>query len=126
MVRQAGAWRAPPMQSSHWGVRTRSAVALEAAGVWSEQPEENPGCSSGSAHQPKGNKRRQKLSFHCRSSSQRESVRTESTRWYDLLVFSHRDKHLYYQQHKHIRRTSHQGQTFYLCQITPTFCLKGQ
>lgn len=42
------------MPSSHWGRKTRSVVALEAAVVWSELAEENPGCSSGIAHQPKG------------------------------------------------------------------------
>lgn len=47
------------MPSSHWGRKTRSAVALEAAVVWSELPEENPGCSSGIAHQPKKDRRTQ-------------------------------------------------------------------
>lgn len=41
------------MPSSHWGGRTQSVVAPpEAAAVWSELPEENPGCSSGIARQP--------------------------------------------------------------------------
>lgn len=50
---QDGAWRAPRTQSSHWGRKTRSAAAPEAAVVWSEPTEENPGCSCGTAHQPR-------------------------------------------------------------------------
>lgn len=54
VVPQAGAWRAPRMPDSHWDRKTRSVAAQpEAAVVWSELPEENPGCSSGTAHQPK-------------------------------------------------------------------------
>lgn len=53
VVPQAGAWRAPQTPSSHWGRKTRSVVVPEAAVVWSELPEENPGCSFGIAHQPK-------------------------------------------------------------------------
>lgn len=59
VVPQAGAWRVPQMPSSHWGRKTRSVVALEAAVLWSELTEENPGCSSDIAHQPKEDTQRQ-------------------------------------------------------------------
>lgn len=53
-VPQAGVWRGPRMPSSHWGRKTRSGVALEAAVIWFEQTVESPGCSSGIARQPNG------------------------------------------------------------------------
>lgn len=53
VVPQAGAWRAPQTQSYHWGRRTRSVAAPEAAAVWSEPPEGNPGCFSDIARRPR-------------------------------------------------------------------------
>lgn len=53
-VPRAGARQVPLMPSSHWGRKTRSAAALEAAVIWSELTEESPGCSSGIARQPNG------------------------------------------------------------------------
>lgn len=87
------------MPSSHWGRKTRSVVAPEAAVLWSELTEENPGCSSGIAHQPKVDRKTQIKNTHTYSSISsglrvqvnvcedvKESKWTEAIRRYGLLV----------------------------------------
>ncbi len=120
VVPQAGAWRAPQMPSSHWGRMTRSVVAPEAAVLWFEPTEENPGCSSGIAHQPKGDRHTQIKNTHTDSSISsglrvevnvcediKESKWIEAIRRYGLLVYPLQSTDVLYQQwYKHIRKSS--------------------
>lgn len=93
VVPRAGAWPVSQMQRFRQDMKTLSVAAPEAAALWSEQTEENPGCSSDTSHQPEENKPR---GFSDSGTVQvrpcQYMKRTEGYTWQGLLVFSQKDE----------------------------------